>query len=139
MRTQRSLLSLAIAGILGFATTTVPALTAEHEHTLKIGKKGAIILDAPTKVGALTLKAGKYQVVHRTEGEDHFIHFAESSKLSPYDQSGGEVTSHPGEVKCRVEPIDKKAQYDMVTLSREDGGYRLLKIWIAGEKVAHLF
>ncbi len=115
-------------------------LAAEKEQMIKVGKKGDITFDTPTKVGDLTLKPGRYFVQHRVEGSDHFVHFTEVTKPSGYSHTGGGAPkAHPGEVKCRLEPLGSKAPTTAVYLTNEDGGRRVTKIVIGGENVAHVF
>lgn len=106
------------------------ALAAEHEHMMKVGKKGEVVFSAPTKVGDLTLKPGTYRVQHRVEGEQHFIRF---------EALGASGTPGPGEVQCKVEPLSKKVSQTAVYTTTEDTGSRVTKVEIGGENVAHVF
>ena len=126
------------------------SLAAQHDHgsrpgnsqdrTLKVGKNGEMTLDTETKVGDLTLKPGRYRFQHRVEGADHFVHFTEWTKQSPYrPNETGTPKAHPGEVRCRLEPLTKKVSQTKLSLQKEDGGYRLVRVEVAGEKAAHLF
>ncbi len=113
-------------------------MAADQEQVLKVGQKGGITLSTETKAGDLTLKPGSYMVQHRVEGSDHFVHFTERTKEYPYYRSGL-PKAHPGEVKCRLEPLKAKASQTTVHLMKEDGVMRVTKIIIRGENVAHLF
>lgn len=119
-------------------STASSAFADEHEHALKVGKKGEVTFDHPTKVGDLTLPAGQYQLQHRVEGQDHLIHFVALGKTNPYYPTTPGVTGHPGEVKCRLEPLGKKAQSTTIWVNQEDDTYRLVKVEVGGENVAHL-
>lgn len=114
-------------------------LAAEHEHTLKIGKKGDVTFDKETKVGDLTLKPGRYFFQHRTEGEDHFVHFTQVTKESIRGGGGGAPKAHPGDVKCRLEPLSKKVDRTTLYIDTEGGVNRLTKAEVAGENATHLF
>ncbi len=74
------------------------------------------------------------------EGADHFVHFTELTKDLPYRPgSGGTPKAHPGEAKCKLEPLGKKATQTKVYSTKEDGTYRVTRVEVAGENVAHLF
>jgi hypothetical protein len=73
------------------------------------------------------------------EGSDHFVHFTEVSKPSYTGSGGGEVEAHPGEAKCRVEPLEKKASRTAVYTKKEGETVRVQRVLIAGENVAHIF
>lgn len=128
---------------------TAVAWAQDHSHmqmqeqgkqqTLKTGKKGEIVLNQETKAGDLTLQPGSYLVQHRVEGEDHFVHFTKMSKGNPYSPGLTYPKSHEGEIKCRIEPLSSKVAETKVILGPgEDGTYRIQRIEIAGENVAHL-
>jgi hypothetical protein len=85
-------------------------------------------------VGGLKLEPGRYKIQHRVEGADHFVHFTEVTKAS-----GGATVGHPGEVRCSVEPLDKKVRATAVYTTKEGEAQRVTKVEIAGENVAHLF
>ena len=133
---------LALAVLAGMVVlNTIPAVAAKHEQTLKVGKNGDITLTKETMVGDMMLKPGRYKIQHRVEGEDHFIHFTEVTKANDlYGAGGGGVPkAHPGEVKCKLEPLSKKAEATAVYTDSEGGMNRVTKVEIAGENVAHLF
>ena len=132
---------LALAVLAGMAVlNTIPAVAANREQALKVGKKGDIKLTTETMVGNIMLKPGRYKIQHRVEGEDHFIHFTEVTGPDVYGTHGGGVAkAHPGEVKCKLEPLPKKAEFTTVYIDSEGGMSRVTKVEIAGENVAHLF
>ncbi|MEW5976325.1 MAG: hypothetical protein AB1898_11035 [Acidobacteriota bacterium] len=112
---------------------------AKGEQALKLGKTGAIEFTDETRVGSLTLKPGKYQFQHRVEGSDHFVHFTQVTKPLPSSGSGGGVPkAHPGEVKCKVEPLNKKISQTTVYSKKEDGFRRVTRLEVRGENAAHL-
>lgn len=129
--------SLALA--VGFVTTSVGAAQGK-EQAIKVGKKGEISFSEPTMVGDVTLKPGDYIFQHRIEGEDHLVHFTQVTEKIPYQPtSGGAPKAHPGEVKCKLERLDKKAEITKVYLNSEGGMQRITRIEVAGENVAHVF
>jgi hypothetical protein len=116
------------------------ATANSQERTLKVGKNGEMTFDTETKVGDITLKPGRYRFQHRVEGEDHFVHFTQWTAQNPYRPGEtGAPKAHPGEVHCRIEPLAKKAAQTKVSLQKEDSAYRLVRVEVAGENVAHLF
>lgn len=126
-----------VATLLLFAGA---AVAGENEHILKVGKKGDVAFSKETQVGELTLRPGRYIFQHRTEREEHFVHFTEVIKASPYSGTGGGAEkAHPGEVKCRLEPLTKKVKETTLYYNREGGANRLTKAEVAGENVAHIF
>lgn len=130
---RRWLLAVAAAAWVLVLTSTF-AKAADQGHAMKVGKKGDVTFTQETRVGDLT-----YIFQHRVDGEDHFVHFTEVTKPGVYGSSGGEPKAHPGEVKCRLEPLPKKAE--ATTLWTEDeGGVRwITRIEVQGENVAHVF
>ncbi len=129
-------------------STSVSAFGAQHEHgteagkgeqALKVGKTGEVDFATETKVGNLTLKPGKYQFQHRVEGSDHFVHFTQVTKVNPSSGIGGGVPkAHPGEVKCTVEPLNKKLSQTTIYSKKENGFYRVTRMEVRGENAAHL-
>lgn len=105
------------------------AAAAQHENVMKVGKKSEVNFDTEMKVGDLTLKSGRYRLQHRVDGSDHFIHFEPLT-------GGGKSHS---EVKCRLEPLSSKTRQTAVHSVKEDQGYRVTKVAIRGENVAHTF
>lgn len=65
---------------------------AKGEQTLKVGKKDDVEFGVETAVGEMRLKPGRYQIQHRVDGADHFVHFTEVTKdVSAHSKSGGGV------------------------------------------------
>jgi hypothetical protein len=139
MQKRWLLLSMAVV-VTGMLLLSITAASAADEQVIKVGKKGEVMFSQDTQVGDLTLKAGHYQMQHRVEGSDHMVHFTEmKGGHNPYYPSGPTDTAHPGEVKCRLEPMSAKAKQTAVTMSTEGGVHRITRIEIAGENVAHVF
>ncbi|MCZ2075811.1 MAG: hypothetical protein LC130_12535 [Bryobacterales bacterium] len=137
MMNRRSLppLLMAAATLLFYSGA---AIAAEHEHQLKVGKTGEVTFNKETKVGDMTLKPGRYKFQHRVEGDDHFVHFTEWTK--PYPAGGtGTPKAHPGEMKCRLEPLSKKVSRTTIYTVDEGASLRLRKVEVGGENVAHIF
>jgi hypothetical protein len=88
------------------------------------------------------LKPGRYIFQHRAQGEDHFVSFTEVTKGIPYGEQtigGGAPKAHPGEVKCKLEPLSTKVKATTLYYDTEGGVNRLIKVEAAGENVAHVF
>jgi hypothetical protein len=106
------------------------------ERTLKVDKNGALKLKGKTLVGDIRLKPGRYQLLHRTDGSDHFVEFREvtgDSPAAPVSVAGA------GAVKCRLEPLKHAASATSVTTRREGDAARVTKVLIRGEDVGHAF
>ena len=121
--------------VLGSAS----ALTATEDQTPRVGKKGDVTFKAETAIGDVTLKPGRYFFQHGVVGDDHFVHFTEVTK--PLGKNaGGFPVSHPGDIKCRLEPLDRKARQTIIIYAATEGGtQRITRIVIKGENVAHVF
>lgn len=114
------------------------ASATSGEETLKVGKKDDVEFREETLVGEMRLKPGHYQVQHRVEGSDHFVHFTEVGKSSHYDR--GVDQGHPGNLKCRLEPLPDKVKETTVHYVRgESGSWKITKVLIRGENAAHVF
>lgn len=101
-------------------------MTPAQDKTLKVGKRGAITLDAETQVGELLLKPGRYTLQHHVDGADHVLRFV--------TQSG----KNAGEVKCKLEPFEGKVPQTLVRLQNAGASKRLVQVQIAGENVTHV-
>lgn len=110
------------------------------EQALKVGKKQDVEFTVETLVGEMRLKPGRYVLQHRVDGSDHFVHFTEVAKAVPASGTGGGATkAHPGEVKCGLEPLEKKVKQTTVYMAEEGEARRVTKVLIRGENVAHVF
>lgn len=135
---RRRLLLWALTATATLFFYTGATIAAEHEHALKVGKTGEVTFDKETKVGDLTLKPGRYRFQHRVEGDDHFVHFTEFTKGIRAGESGA-PKAHPGEVKCRIEPLSKKVSQTTIYSVDEGATKRVTKVEVGGENVAHVF
>ena len=109
---------------------------ANAESTLKLEKNGDLKLKDTTLVGDIRLKPGRYQLVHRIEGSDHFVEFLEVNG----DTSTAPVTvAGAGRVRCRLEPLKHAAKSTTVTTRRDGDAARVTKVLIRGEDVGHAF
>jgi hypothetical protein len=121
--------------VTGMLLLSVTVASAADQQVIKVGKKGEIMFSAETQVGDLTLKPGHYQMQHRVAGSDHMIHFTELKGM----HNGPTGEAHPGEVKCRLEPMSARAKETAVSVNAEGGVRRITRIEIEGENVAHVF
>ena len=123
--------------------TPEASATTLREQELKVGKSDDLEFAKEVRVGEVTLKPGQYRIRHRVEGADHFVRFEHLVITTPSAQKLGTGLAVPagkaGEIKCRLEPLDAKAQMTTLYLLNEAGGQRLLKVRIRGENVAHAF
>jgi len=136
---------LCVFGCLLLWTATAIAAPADHEHALKVGKRGEITLTQPTKVGDVVLQAGDYQLQHRVSKKtgDHFVRFVEwksvevrgDSNESDYMENEREMV---GEIKCRVEPAAEPIKRTTVYTATDGGVVRISKVAIKGEDVVHI-
>jgi hypothetical protein len=141
MKFRRLLQSGIVAAVAVFFTGAI-ATAQHHETELKVGKTGEVTFAKETIVGQLTLKPGRYEFKHRVEGADHFVHFTEVTKPNPAyptQPTSGQPKAHPGEVQCKLEPLDKKASTTRLFLNDEGKTQRLVRAEVGGENVAHLF
>lgn len=136
---KKSWLWLPLLAAVAWISTGTPALAAHGHDELKVGKTGDISFSTETKVGDVTLEPGRYKFQHRVEGENHFVHFTEWSKSYPYYETSGAPKAHPGEVKCKLEPLAKKVSSTTVYTTAEDGARRVTRVEVGGENVAHIF
>lgn len=91
-----------------------------------MGKNGDVTFSNETKVGDLVLKPARYQLQHRVDGSDHFVHFTEVTKEQPYRRRSGVIPkAHPGEAKSKLEPLGKKVSQTKVYSTKENGAYRV--------------
>lgn len=119
--------------------TTV--VMASDQQTIKVGKTGEIVFSSDTWVGNVLLKAGHYKFQHRAEGTDHFVHFTELKMTAGQHRQTGFVSGerHPGEIKCQVEPLNRKVSETAIYTDLKDGKRMITRIEVAGENVAHAF
>lgn len=133
-----SLFVAVLAWTLLFAAASAQAVG--QDHVMKIGKKGETTFSQETIVGNITLKPGDYVFRHKVVGADHFISFTKVSEADSYGVNGGGIPEgHPGMIKCRIEPLNKKVSETTVYIDTSGGVQRISKIEVAGENVAHLF
>ena len=137
MRKSRLLAMLAVT-VASLAFISVA--TAADQQVVKVGKKGEAVFTEPTQIGDVTLKPGHYRFQHRVQGDDHLVSFTQLLMSQGNHVTGTTLgAKDSGEIKCRVEPMDKKASETRVTMSTEGGVHRITRIEIAGENVAHVF
>ncbi|MBL8168349.1 MAG: hypothetical protein JNJ50_09360 [Acidobacteria bacterium] len=102
---------------------------AQHndQGVIHVGKKGEMKLSSPLRVGETLLKPGQYLFKHTMEGDDHVVAFTTTT--------GNEVAR----VKCKLEPLDKKAKETAIHTSPGSGGERILTaVQVQGENAKHI-
>ena len=141
MRKNSLFLTLAVmAAVLLF---NIAVAFAANKQVVKVGKKGDVTFNEPTKVGDITLPPGHYVFQHRVSGDDHFIKFVGAKEMHHYGSSMtntmqvGPTTTK--EIKCTVEPLNKKVRSTAITIDTGSGASEVKRIEIAGETVAHVF
>ena len=102
-------------------------MMANPDDALKFGKKREVTFSSPTQVGDVVLKPGKYSLQHRIDGADHVLRFVALSNKNP-----------SGEVKCTLEPLEKKVARTTMRLENTGAALRLVQVQLAGEKVTHV-
>lgn len=102
-------------------------MMASPDQALEVGKKREVTFSSATQVGDVLLKPGKYILQHHIDGADHVLRFA---ALSNKNSSG--------EVKCTVEPLEKKVTQTTMRLQNTGTSLRLVQVQLAGENVAHV-
>ena len=139
MRTRNRSIATSAMLILVLGMLGLPAL-AQHQDTVRIGKKGVMPIDTPVRVGDTLLKPGNYQIQHVMEGQDHVIVFKKLLHARPPEYV--ETASEKGTVrlKCRVEPLGEKAKYGLIRFGKNAAGERTVEeVQIQGENVKHVF
>lgn len=107
-----------------------------------LGAKGEVEFTTETQVGQATLKPGRYAVQHRTNGEGHAMYFTEIATSAHIRESAFNREKRAVRavvVKCRLEPLGSETPRTLMRLRSEDPAMRLLKIYIRGQSVAHVF
>ena len=128
------LLLVSLAGL-----SDISAFAADQRHQVKVGKKGDVTFQVETRVGAFTLKPGRYFIRHRVAGGDHFIQFTEVTK-GQGKNVGGFSVSPPVEVKCRLRPTERRVRGTVIIFANSEAGIRQIEtVLVSGEDVAHDF
>jgi hypothetical protein len=132
--------------MLAAATLSLSALAQDNQGRLKasgqdviIGKKGQLHFTIQVKAGNTALKPGMYQVQHLEEGGAHVIIFKEMSMPAGYKMGNTPVGKEVARIKCKVEPVAKKASDTKITLRTNAAGEReIAEVQVAGEAFKHL-
>lgn len=112
----------------------------QHEHALRVGKKGEITLTHKTMVAGTELRPGKYVIQHRDAEDQHFVRFVELSKVSNAGRFTYTEAEKVGEIPCKLEPAGEVAkQTTAFYVSGHEGEIRITKVAIKGEDVVHVF
>ena len=137
------LLPLIAIPLMVFNGTLSVSARSDHDHgsaqIVKVGKNVDLTFDKETGVGDLTLKPGHYVLQHRVNGTDHFIQFTEWSKGGNRFSARGVPKAHAGDVKCKLESLDKKVKQTAIFTAKEGDAQRIIKVVVAGENVEHVF
>lgn len=97
-----------------------------HQGMMKVGKKGAVTITSPMRVGNTLLTPGNYVFQHKVMGDEHLVIF---------EKAGTEVAR----VTCRLEPLDKNAKDTSLYTHVSDSGEVILDaVAVAGEAVKHV-
>ena len=67
---------------------TTAAVASEHDHSLRVGKKGEVYNHTAYRGWRESLQPGTYVVQHRISGDSHFVRFTE---LKQVENSKGEA------------------------------------------------
>lgn len=139
MRTTRPLST--VAAMLAILLLRSSFAFAANKQSLKVGKKGEIMLTDETKVGDLVLQPGHYEIQHRVRGSDHFIRFTQFKGMHHQFQpwSGPSTLADAGDAKCRLVTLRAKAERTAVFITTVGGEWRITKVEIKGENVAHTY
>jgi gentisate 1,2-dioxygenase len=135
--------------VLAAAVLSLPALAQDHkDHQHKAaggdviignGKKGEVHFATQVKAGDAVLKPGMYQVQHVVEGSDHVIVFKEMDMPAGYKMGNTPVGKEVARIKCKIEPIAKKAPNTRITLRTNAAGEKEIgAVQVAGEAFKHL-
>ncbi len=135
MKTVNNLLAKGALLALLLAAFSIP-LVAQHNHQMMqgtqdmkgmihVGKKGAMTLTTPLRVGDTVLKPGNYVFQHKVDGEDHTVIFT---------KAGNEVAR----VKCKLEQLEKKASRTALYTHDEAGEAILDAVAVEGENFKHV-
>ena len=128
MKSRKNLLARGALLALLLGVFSVPLLAQDkHQGMIHVGRKGEAKFTSVMRVGETVLKPGTYFFQHIVEGEDHVVIFKTAS--------GTEAAR----VKCRLEPLGKKARTTLLYTHAGDGGEAILDaVAVRGENVKHL-
>jgi hypothetical protein len=129
--------------VLAVGTFNLPASAqnqkAQPSKDFTIGKKGEVHFHTQVKAGDAVLKPGMYQVQHIEEGGAHVIIFKEMSMPAGYKMGNTPVGKEVARIKCKVEPVTKKASNTKITLRANAAGEKeIAEVQVAGEGFKHL-
>ena len=135
----RFLLVVILLLVSSAGLSDVSAFAADRKEQVKVGKNGDITFQVETRVGAISLKPGRYFIRHRVAGDDHFIQFTEVTK-GQGKNVGGFPVSPPVEVKCRLLPTERTVRGTIIIYANSEAGVRQIEmVLVSGENVAHGF
>ena len=133
MKSRNYSIVIGVMLMLMLGMLNLPLLAQHHdaqhkdEGMIHVGKKGDMNLSSPLRVGETLLKPGQYQFKHTMENADHEVAFTTTT--------GKEVAR----VKCKLEPLGKKAKETALHTSPGTGGERILTaVQVQGENAKHI-
>lgn len=135
------------AALVAFVVLAIgaDAASSPQEHSLKVGKRGELVLKQKMKVGNTTLPAGTYFVQHRAADGGHSIRFTRISRVEDRQtprrsaNSGHLELSEAAQVLCYTEPAPQPVKATTVYTIVDAGAPRITKVAIKGETVVHVF
>ena len=111
---------------------------AQQGETAK-GLKGKFHLGSSAVVGGTLLKSGMYQVQHVTEGGEHLLVFREVEMGYRNNMGNQKPGREVARVKCKVEPLEKKARHTKMSFSTGAAGVREIReARVKGESVKYV-
>lgn len=96
-----------------------------------LGQMGEMLLEQRTAVRDRSLPAGRHRVRHIRTENDHAVRFTPAGSIG--------LMYRPVDVACTLEPVGRRLEKTLVRLRVGDFRPRLLKLYIEGEKAAHVF
>lgn len=103
----------------------------------KAGKTGELTLAGPAQVGSVVLPAGNYAVRLITSPTGHFMEFARVTETNLGYEGSPTYTDREvvATVNCNMQALNAKAGKTAI----EKEGFRIARLEIKGENVAHNF
>lgn len=137
MRSKRNPLLIGVTFLSVLGTIGATSL-ADSGTTIKVGKRGTLVLTSTTRIAEVSLKSGAYQVRHVIEGEDHFMVFRRIGRPGGYGPMvPGKVVAR---VKCELRPLGRTAKrMEVHTAPNTAGESTIQEILVKGENVRHVF
>lgn len=137
MNTRRRMGVLSALLVVILSVAIFPSLAQQGETA--DGKKGEFHLGSSAVVGGVLLKSGMYQVRHITEGGEHVLVFREMEMGYRNNMGNQELGREVARVKCKVEPLERKARHTKMSFrAGAAGGREIREVRVAGESVKYV-